>query len=494
MFNCISTMMRMKTYKHTWWLAALLLMTQSCNFLEVEQVGKSSIKAFYSDIYTLEAAVTGTYSLTYDFYDSYAVLYPEVTGDLIRFQSNTSDWRQIFNYTADESDEATPVGYIWKNAYEIISNANEIIYYGPSIADKYPTQSARVDDFLAQAYFLRALAHLQLCSVYGQTYTYTADASHLGVAVMTYVPDVKQTIARSSVKAVYSQIISDLNKALGMFSSTRSFDVNFASPAAAKALLARVYLYMGDWAKASEHAQQVIDDGSFTLTAREDYVAMFSTRANGSEAILRLNGYDRSTNLQSTFNYLTPKMYPSAKLLQVFSDDASKWRGTDVREQLLNYEADGTTYSGVCMKFYDTEDIAAKEKHYDPFVLRLSEMYLIHAEAEAEQGNASAAVSDIAKLEARARGTEESAISITYSSTDDLINLIERERIKELYLEGHRQYDITRRHETLSRDSSTGSTLTKMEYPDNRFILPIPLVELDANKAMQSNPINSTQQ
>lgn len=488
-------LMTMKISRYIYALTAAALLTlPSCNFLEVEQLGKSSIKAFYSDIYALQAAVTGTYNLTYDFYDKYAVLYPEVTGDLIRFQSNTSDWRQIFNYATDESEETTPVGYIWKNAYEIISNTNEIIYYGPTISDKYPTQEKRVNDYLAQAYFLRALAHLHLCSVYGQTYTYTSDASHLGVAIMTYVPSVKESISRSSVKDVYSQIVSDLKKALNLFNDARTFDVDFASPAAAKALLARVYLYMGDYSNASKYAQEVIDDGSFTLTAREDYVTMFSTREDGAEAIFRINGYDQSTNLQSMFNYLTPKMYPSAKLLQVFSDDASKWSGEDVREQLLSYETGGTTYSGVCMKFYNTEDIATKEKHYDPFVLRLSEMYLIHAESEAELGNASAAASDIAKLEARARGVDESAISITYSSTNDLLEVIARERIKELFLEGHRQYDITRRHEMLSRDSGTGSTLTRMEFPDDRFILPIPLVELDANKAMQSNPINSTQQ
>ncbi len=87
-----------------------------------------------------------------------------------------------------------------------------------------------------------------------------------------------------------------------------------------------------------------------------------------------------------------------------------------------------------------------------------------------------------------------SDISLSYSEASALDQLIERERIKELFLEGHRMYDITRRHETLTRDSGCGSTLLELSYPDDRFILPIPLVELDANKNMQSNPINSTKQ
>lgn len=93
----------------------MLPLLASCHFLEVEKTGKTSIKNFYSDIYALEAAVSGTYGLTYKFYDSYMVLYPEVTGDLVRFQSGTSEWRQQFDFISDESEETTAVGYIWKN-------------------------------------------------------------------------------------------------------------------------------------------------------------------------------------------------------------------------------------------------------------------------------------------------------------------------------------------------------------------------------------------
>jgi len=83
-------------------------------------------------------------------------------------------------------------------------------------------------------------------------------------------------------------------------------------------------------------------------------------------------------------------------------------------------------------------------------------------------------------------------IDIAYANADDLDVIIQNERIKELFLEGHRLFDITRRHEALSRDAACGSSVLSMTFPDDRFILPVPLVELDANKAMQPNPINST--
>ena len=483
----------MKTLKYIPALLAAAILS-SCNFLEVQQTGKSSIKSFYSDIYALDAAVYGAYSLTYSFYDNYMVLYPEVTGDLIRFNPSTTSWKEIFDFDSDESEETSAVGYIWRKGYEIIANANEIIKYGPEVSDRYPQQASAVNDCIAQAYFLRALAHLDICLAYGQTYTYTADASHPGIAVMTVIPDMQAKISRSSAGEVYSQVVSDLETALSIFSDSRSFDASYASPAACKALLSRVMLYMGDYAEAADLAGEVIDGYGLSLTPRDGYVQMFCNRQTGKEAIFRLNGYSAGTNLRSIYNYLEPKMYPSGKLLGLFSEDKSRWPGNDIRTELLNYSAGGEDYSGVCMKFIDTEDITESEKHYDPFVLRLSEMYLIRAEASCRLGNLKDAADDIAALEARARGVQASEITIPYTDAESLEDLVVRERMKELFLEGHRLYDITRRHETLSRDRNCGSSLISMSYPDDRFILPIPLVELDANRNMTSNPVNSTQQ
>lgn len=484
----------MKTLKHISAFLLLVPLLASCHFLEVEKTGKTSIKNFYSDVYALDAAVNGVYGLTYKFYDNYMVLYPEVTGDLVRLQATTSEWRQQFDFISDESDETSAVGYIWKNGYEIIANANEVIQYGPSVSDRFPQQAATVRNYIAQAYFIRALIHLDLSLVYGQTYTYSADGSHLGTAVMTSIPDVKSKIARSSAAVTYKRILDDLRTASDMFADGWTKGCYYASPAACKALMARVYLYMGNYADAKKYASEVISDYGLSLTPRADYVAMFCGRKEGQEAIFRLNGLSGGSKLGSMFDYNTPSMNPSSKLMDIFSSDEHAWAGTDIRSELLSYKSSGgDEFSGVCMKFTDTEDIDDTQKRYDPFVLRLSEMYLIRAEAACHDGDIETAVSDIATLEARARGVKASDINVTFSSIDDLAGIVQRERVKELFLEGHRLFDLTRRHETLSRDAACGSSVLSMSYPDDRFILPIPLVELDANEAMQPNPINSTQ-
>ena len=484
----------MKTLKHISAFLLLVPLLASCHFLEVEKTGKTSIKNFYSDIYALDAAVNGVYGLTYKFYDSYMVLYPEVAGDLVRLQATTSEWRQQFDFISDESDETSAVGYIWKNGYEIIANANEVIQYGPSVSDRFPQQAATVRNYIAQAYFIRALIHLDLSLVYGQTYTYSADGSHLGTAVMTTIPDVKSKIARSTAAVTYKRILDDLRTASDMFADGWTKGCYYASPAACKALMARVYLYMGNYSEAKKCASEVIADYGLSLTPRSDYVAMFCARKEGPEAIFRLNGLSGGSKLGSMFDYNTPSMNPSSKLMDIFSSDEHSWTGTDIRSELLSYKSSsGDEFSGVCMKFTDTEDIDDTQKRYDPFVLRLSEMYLIRAEAACHDGDIETAVSDISALEARARGVKASDINVTFSSIDDLAGIVQRERIKELFLEGHRLFDLTRRHETLTRDVACGSSVLTLTYPDDRFILPIPLVELDANEAMQPNPINGTQ-
>lgn len=484
----------MKTLKHISAFLLLVPLLASCHFLEVEKTGKTSIKNFYSDIYALDAAVNGIYGLTYKFYDNYMVLYPEVAGDLVRLQATTSEWRQQFDYISDESDETSAVGYIWKNGYEIIANANEVIQYGSSVSDRFPQQTASVRNYIAQAYFIRALIHLDLSLVYGQTYTYSADGSHLGTAVMTSIPDVKSKIARSSAAVTYKRILDDLRTASDMFADGWTKGCYYASPAACKALMARVYLYMGNYSEAKKCASEVIADYGLSLTPRSDYVAMFCARKEGPEAIFRLNGLSGGSKLGSMFDYNTPSMNPSSKLMDIFSSDEHVWTGTDVRSELLSYKSSGGgEFSGVCMKFTDTEDIDDTQKRYDPFVLRLSEMYLIRAEAACHDGDIETVVSDIATLEARARGVKASEINVVYSDAEELDRIIRRERVKELFLEGHRLFDLTRRHETLSRDAACGSSVLSMTYPDDRFVLPIPLVELDANEAMQPNPVNGTQ-
>ena len=72
-------------------------------------------------------------------------------------------------------------------------------------------------------------------------------------------------------------------------------------------------------------------------------------------------------------------------------------------------------------------------------------------------------------------------VAIKWDSSSDLDRLIQEEKAKELYLEGHRFFDIKRRQEDLNRPAGSTSLLKTLKYPDYRFALPINQLEMEAN-------------
>lgn len=461
---------------------SLLMANMSCSFLEVERIGKSDIQTYFSEVSALEPAMNGIYNLMFSFYDRYHILYSEICADaLILSASSGGTWVDYQNFVATSNYETSAVGYIWKSGYEIINNANQVIHWAPVLKESYPHDVEMIDNVTASAYFVRALIHFDLCRVYGQNYTYTDNAGHLGVAIRNKIPSLSETIARSTVKQCYQQCLDDINMALQTYSNC-TYDAFRPTPLACKALLARIYLYMNDMTNAEKYASEVIAQKN--LTPRNEYLEMFcDPQEVGEEAIYRLNGFDQTNSLNSMFDYLSPDARPASGLLAKFADD-------DIRKQLFSYSYSGTDYPNVMLKYTCTADVKSDEdRYYNLSVFRLSEMYLIRAEARCALGILDGAESDLKALIARATGRNASEIDLAWSTANELDSLINEERQKELCFEGHRFFDIARRHEDLIRDGSTTSTVSRLEYPDNRFVLQIPYVEIDANHDMQQNPL-----
>ncbi len=475
-------------------VALSCLCAVSCDFLEVEKIGKSDIESFYDSPESVKAAVTGCYSLMNNLTDKYMVLYPEICGDMVTMDaSESSAWSYLYNFDLSESYNATPIGFVWKSAYEIVLNACEVIDYAPQVSARYPLRTQEVDSQIAQAHYLRALATLDLALCYSQHYGYSADASHLGVVVMRSFPNLNASIVRSSARETYGFILEDLATAYSLLPDDSSPDTHYVSKAAVEALRARVYLYMEDYEQALAAASEVIGNYGFSLTPREGYFDMFTTVNNrGSETIFSLDGYSESRDLTKAFDYQTHYLLPSQKLLDIFLADEDAAH-PDVRYSLLNY--DGKTGSmGCSMKYTILEEVSDKEKAVDICVSRLSEMHLIRAEALCALGrDLDIAASDIALLRSRATGLPESSCMPEYSDAEELEKAVERERLKELFHEGFRLWDISRHRQNLERDASSTATVKFMEYPNDDFIFPIPGVEIEANKEIQPNPNNETQ-
>lgn len=458
----------------------------SCHFLEIEKIGKSDIETYFAEVSSLRPAMNGVYNLYYSFYDRYFAPYAACASDELKFANTSSTFFLFHNFESSSKDETTAVGYIWKIGYSTISNANQIIDHAPKLAAEHPENAIMIHNIMAEALFIRAITHFQICLVYAHNYTYTTDASHLGVPVIRYIPALNATISRNSVQEVYSAIIEDLNSAIGYFSDDWNTSRYYASKTAARALLARVYLYMGNWSAAADYATAVIQTSELSLTPAEKYWKMFESNVElGKEAIFRINGFKQSTGLPSLYYYESPDARPAETFKTLYGTD-------DVRDA-FSCSINAKTYTELVLKYTFTDDsVTDKELRYcNPFILRLSEMYLIRAEALNNSGRNNEAAEDLKRIIARALEINIGEIELSWTTQEELDTLIQKERVKELCFESHRFFDLTRRHESLVRDKKTTSYVRTLEYPDYRMILQIPYVEMDANRAMIQNPTSN---
>ena len=115
-----------------------------------------------------------------------------------------------------------------------------------------------------------------------------------------------------------------------------------------------------------------------------------------------------------------------------------------------------------------------------PKVLRLSEQYLIRAEAYCRKGDYGKAAKDITTL----RTARYSTYGTTVLTKDDWLDTISEERVRELYMEGFRLQDLKRWHKGFERKPQTssvkeGSSL-KINADNPLFVWPIPQHELNS--------------
>lgn len=153
----------------------------------------------------------------------------------------------------------------WSGYYFSLKNVNAAIEGYPNIQTTNATDLASLNRYKGNAYMVRAFIYSELIIRFAKAYDPATAATDPGVPlVLRYNPTDQPS--RASVKAVYDQILSDINQAATLLSgiagaqgSTR-FTIH-----AVKALEARVKLNMQDWAGARAAAETVISSGTYPL-------------------------------------------------------------------------------------------------------------------------------------------------------------------------------------------------------------------------------------
>jgi starch-binding outer membrane protein, SusD/RagB family len=387
---------------------------------------------------------------------------------------NSGRYLSQYNYSVVVNDGV--VSEMWTNAYLVILRANRILQSTLTGAD--------VDAIKAQAYAIRALMYFKLVNIYAKPYT--DDPNSFGVPLITkYDPFLYP--ARNTVKEVYTQIVSDLTTA---FANAPAYDNSVhISKYAVEGFLAKVYLYMGDNTNAKTAAVDVINNGGFQLTTPANYQTYWGDPAIRTDQLETLfevdadvinnNGFD---DLGGIYANGYQDIYASSQLVSLYS-------ATDIRNSVLI--KDTTTKSGASTTIVYKYSNATNGDRDNLKVMRLSEVYLIAAEASLP-GNEADALKYLNGLVSKRDP------SLVYASTGaQLLNDIVTERRKELAFEGDRFYDLNRLKLPVARvanpgaiPAGTGNVNLNVPYSSTKRLAPIPQSEFTVNKniATQQNP------
>ncbi len=339
---------------------------------------------------------------------------------------------------------------VWRYSYNSIANINNFIGNIGLIATTSSDDEATIDNYLGEAYLMRAYYYHNLVQRWGKDYEPSTASTDLGVPlVLTY--NVSLLPERATVKAVYDQIIADITEA-----KTRLSDVTGAQNAerltldAAYALEARVRLCMHDFTGAAAAADFLISSNRYPLISTAAGLEQMWTNDNSTEVICQLyasntelsNANDIYIRFTSAINRCQPDFVPSQWVIDMFED-------TDIRKSVYftreTIQIQGLDYTDVYLvnKYPGNPELfTAATSNYQnkPKLFRVAEMYLISAEAKAMTPATEGAALTTLNVLRTSRGLAE----LTGVTGTGLRDAIREERTRELFAEGFRLDDLKR--------------------------------------------------
>jgi hypothetical protein len=467
----------------SWSAAALALglsLTGCKDALDIEPQQSIDAATAYNSSQKVAAAVVGAYARLDDpsLYGTDLILAPELLGSFsprgtyLLWNGSFQNYGQLVSHT--QVSTLSNAQSIWTAAYAAINQCNLVLDNLTVVTD-----AGQRAQFEGEVRFIRGLMYFELVRLYAQQYQPGGANTQLGVPInlssVTSVEQADTKLSRATVAEVYAQVISDLQAAIQKLPPQ---NVARASKYSAEAVLARVYLQQGNYTAASDQANDVIANSGAALAG--SVAAVFSNR-NSAESLFEIQQNDQNnagtsnSGLATFYAGYSPTgaqdvVYGRADIAIspnfVGLYEPSDVRGSDdstaIKTKTLIYSSDGNVRPGR----YRTLKWRTYGQNIP--VVRLAEMYLIRAEAEARAGQTSAATADVNLIRTRSGATP-----LTTATLNDVL----LERQLELAFEGFRVYDLVR----------TGRAVGTLPATSPKLILPIPQREINNNSNLVQN-------
>jgi len=372
----------------------------------------------------------------------------------------------------------------WGTAYTTIANINKLLkVMDTKDSSFFPLRNVEKNLITGEALALRALLHFELLRLFAPAPVNDNAGKYLPYQTTYPAP----ITAPSSTSDIAKHIIEDLVKAQSLVAQNDTitnkaamsgklgtlmlggsgvggvffgYRMNRLNYVAIHALLARVYLYIGDRTNAKKEAEYVYKD--FSPTGRLKWWA-FTTEANSK-------GLNRYTKLADDIilAFYDPNLIVNTKnarlnganiLTYTLADAANWFPGTerDYRTNLVD--------AGISAKWLETTSTAQNVPQQNTLlpVLRFSEIYYIYSECLYEEGNTTDALKVFNELRiARGKTT-----TFSDASRDGFYNELMNEYRREFIAEGQTVFAFKR----LNRNIQIGTKVVPM---DNKFVIPLP--------------------
>lgn len=448
-----------------------------------------------------EQIVTGIYTayMSSSLYSGYLTLVPDIQADLVMaVEGNTNTYGDIYQWKFRPTSRE--IEGVYAGLYAIIGRCNFYLDQVEELRATLQSDDAitTLDQYTGEVYCARALAYSELIKCFCEAYDPANAENQLGVVLRTsYFKE--EPVRRANLKDSYAFVINDLNKAMEYLDEDgNGYDSPYFTEAAARAVRARVALYMKEWNTAVEYATGLIKEtdhfelssAAYTVTSdgmnEIDYLWHYDS---GYENIWRI-GYTQTSyggalgqvflNFNNDYTYYYPDYVPAQSALNLYTSNDAR-NGAYFADLSTGYSHQLTW--PLLIKYYGNVSMLSLYIYHVnmPKPLRLAEQYLIRAEAYCNLGNYSAASADLTTL--RNSRTLSGSVNVSVNESNWL-DTISDERVRELFMEGHRLHDLKRWGRGFERTpqasvQAEGSRL-KIEAGNPRFVWPIPKHEIEA--------------
>lgn len=451
--------------------SALIVGATACNKdLDIKPTDTIDETKAYQTVNDLEKGLIGVYS-SFGAAQANGIYIGAILADETKLSNENRGQGQFtfkWQYASGSGEHNADYGSL----YRAIDRANRVLAVLNEIPASNAAESGSKNKVHAELLAFRGMAHYELLKRFMPA---GYDANAMGVPVMLE-SNLTGKPARNTVGEVVAQIEADLSAARNYAELPNAVSDGLRlSKAAVAAYQARLALLKRDWNAAITFANDAITLSGKTLASRTQYSAIWTDNSS-NEVIL---GFRNNYAIQTFWRDTNGDVFfePSDKLKNQFD------RTNDVRFSRF-FGSTGTDTSIVVK--YPGSTLQGPQRN-DIKGIRISEMYLIRAEAYAETSQLQKAADDINAI----RGNRISGyVNVIFPSKDEALNATMNERFKELAYEGFRFFDLKRRSLAVTRLASDvqSSAWQNLAAGNFKFALPIPQEEIFANPNTKQNP------